>query len=108
MNITYEDFAKLEIRIGTITSAEKVEGADKLLKLCVDLGTETRQLVAGIAQVFTDPSELIGSQIPVLCNLEPRTLRGLESQGMMLAADENGMPVLIRPEHNIPNGSQIR
>jgi methionyl-tRNA synthetase len=108
MTITYDDFAKMDIRIGTITAAEKIEGADKLLKLNVDLGTETRQLVAGIAQVFPEPSVLINKQIPVLCNLEPRTLRGIESQGMMLAADENGMPILLHPEHIIPNGSQVR
>ncbi len=107
--ISYEDFAKLEIRIGTVTSAERIEGADKLLKLIVDLGSETRQIVAGIATVVADPAELVGKQLPILCNLEPRTLRGVESQGMMLAAgDENDLPVLIHPEHPIPNGSNIR
>lgn len=107
--ITYEDFAKLDIRIGTVVSVERVEGADKLLKLIVDLGTETRQIVAGIAQVVVDPAELVGKQLPILCNLEPRTLRGVESQGMMLAAgDENDLAVLLYPAHLIPNGSKIR
>jgi len=108
MTITYEDFAKMDIRIGTIIGAEKIEGADKLLKLSVDLGIEKRQIVAGIAQIVTDPIEMVGKQVPILCNLEPLILRGVESQGMMLAAaDEDGKPVLIHPEHNIPNSSQI-
>ena len=107
--ITYDDFAKLDIRIGTVTSAERIEGADKLLKLIVDLGAETRQIVAGIAQTVTDPTELVGKQLPILCNLEPRTLRGVESQGMMLAAsDEQDMAVLLHPAHQIPNGSTIQ
>lgn len=109
MTITYDDFAKLDIRIGTVTSSERIEGADKLLKLIIDLGTETRQIVAGIAQIVTDPSELVGKQLPILCNLEPRTLRGVESQGMILAAgDENDQAVLLHPARMIPNGSQIR
>lgn len=106
--ITYDDFAKLDIRIGTVMSAERIEGADKLLKLIVDLGEERRQIVAGIATIVADPAELVGKQLPILMNLEPRMLRGVESQGMMLAADENDLPVLLYPEHPIPNGSKIR
>jgi len=106
--ITYDDFAKLDIRIGTITVAEAVEGADKLLRLEVDLGSETRQLMAGIAEYVDDPATLIGKQIPVLANLAPRKLRGYESQGMMLAADENDAPILLHPETKIANGSKIR
>jgi peptide-methionine (S)-S-oxide reductase len=107
--INYDDFAKLDIRIGTVTSAERIEGADKLLKLTVDLGSETRQIVAGIAQIVADPAELVGKQLPILCNLEPRMLRGVESQGMMLAAgDENDLAVLLYPSHMIPNGSKVR
>jgi peptide-methionine (S)-S-oxide reductase len=107
--ITYDDFAKLDIRLGTVTSAERIEGADKLLKLMIDLGMEKRQIVAGIAQVVSDPAELVGKQLPILCNLEPRTLRGVESQGMMLAAgDENDLAVLLHPAYQVTNGSQIR
>ncbi len=107
--ISYDDFAKLDIRMGTIASAERIEGADRLLKLMVDLGEETpRQIVAGIAPIVTDPSEVVGKQVPILTNLEPRTIRGIESQGMILAAgDANDRPVLLHPAHELPAGSQI-
>ncbi len=85
MNINFEDFAKLDIRIGVITSAKKVEGADKLFQLTVDLGEEKeRQIVSGVAEYFSNPKDLVGRQVPVLTNLEPRTIRGVESQGMIL------------------------
>ena len=106
MNITYEDFKKLEIKIGTIVEAEKVENADKLLKLIVDLGSEKRQIVSGIAEWYT-PEDLIGKQIPILANLEPRMLRGVESQGMILAAGAEGKPILLHPADNIENGSIV-
>ncbi|HEY4486399.1 MAG TPA: hypothetical protein VJB70_01530 [Candidatus Paceibacterota bacterium] len=107
--ITYDDFSKLDIRIGTIVSAEKVEGADKLLRLEVEIGEEKpRQLVAGIAQHIADISTLIGKQIPMLANLEPRMLRGVESQGMILAAsDEQGI-VLLHPARPLTPGSKLK
>jgi methionine--tRNA ligase beta chain len=105
--IPYEDFKKLDIRIGTIVSAEKIEGTDKLLKLEIDLGGERRQLVAGIAEVF-DPGQVIGKQIPVLLNLEPRSIRGMVSQGMILAADVDGNPALLHPDREVPPGSIVR
>lgn len=103
--ISYDDFAKLDIRIGTIKEAEPLPDADKLLKLIVDVGeAEPRQIIAGIAQ-FVDASELPGSQIPVLTNLEPKTLRGHESQGMILAGShENGF-ALLHPSEEVPPGS---
>jgi len=104
--ITFEDFAKLDIRIGTIVEAEAVEGADKILKLVVDLGDEKRTIAAGIAEFYT-PEELIGKQVSVLTNLEPRTFRGVESQGMILAADD-GKPVLLHPDKVITNGTKLR
>ncbi len=107
--ITIDDFLKLEMRIGTVKTCEKVEGADKLLKLIVDIGNgEERQILTGVAQFFPDISVFVGKQIPVLVNLEPRRLRGLESQGMMLAADTNGVPTLLHPAHPVDNGSTIR
>ena len=106
--ITYEDFAKLEIRIGTVESVDRIEGADKLLKLIVDLGAEKRQILAGIAEFLEDPQSLVGKQVPILANLEPRRMRGLESQGMMLAADTEGKPILLHPEVKIPAGSTVR
>lgn len=106
--ITYEDFKKLDIRIGTVESVDRIEGADKLLKLVVDLGTEKRQILAGIAEFLSDPQSIIGKQIPILVNLEPRKMRGYESQGMMLAADTEGRPVLLHPETKLPPGSIVR
>jgi methionine--tRNA ligase beta chain len=105
--ITFDDFKKLDIRIGKIVSVEKVAGTDKLLKLEVDLGTEKRQIVAGIAESHA-PEQIVGREIPVLANLEPRTIRGVESHGMILAADVEGKPVLIHPEKEVPAGSIIR
>lgn len=105
--ITFDDFMKLEIKIGTVRAAEKVQGADKLVRLEVDLGGETRQVVAGLAPYYTQ-EQLVGKQIPVLANLEPRKLRGLESQGMILAAVAEGRPVLLTPEDHIPPGSVVR
>jgi len=106
--INFEDFQKLDIRIGTIISAERVPRADKLLKLEVDLGTDKRQILAGIAEFIDDPNKLVGKQIPILTNLEPKKFRGYESQGMMLAVGTDNKPVLLHPAEIVPNGSKIR
>lgn len=106
-NIPFEDFKKLEIKIGKIEEAERVEGSDKLLKLQVDLGDGMRQIVAGIGR-FHDPADIIGHEIVVLANLEHREIMGLESQGMLLAADSEEGPVLLRPDREVPPGSLIR
>jgi methionine--tRNA ligase beta chain len=105
--ITFEDFKKLDIRIGKIVSAEKVKDTTKLLKLEIDFSTEKRQLVAGIAESY-EADQLIGKEIPVLMNLEPRSIRGVESQGMILAVDVEGKPILLQPEKEVPPGSLIR
>ena len=108
--ILYDDFQKLEIRMGKVLEAERVPGTDKLLRLRVDLGDETRQLVAGIAHVYA-PEEVVGRTIPVLANLEPRTIRGIESQGMILCpTDKEGNPVLLLPdpERDVPAGAPVR
>ena len=105
--ISYDYFSQLDIRLGLIINAENIDGADKLLKLSVDLGSETRQIVAGIAQLVSDPSELIGKHVPILCNLEPRTLRGVESQGMMLAVGTGTDVVLLTTEKPVAVGSQV-
>ncbi len=106
--ITIDEFKKLEVRIGTIVEAQRIEGADRLLKLVVDMGGQQRQILAGIAKWYPQPQELVGIQVPVLVNLEPRRMRGLESQGMMLAADENGTPVLLHPSRPVAPGSAVR
>jgi methionine--tRNA ligase beta chain len=105
--ISYDDFKKLDIRIGRIVAAERVPETDKLLKLEIDLGAERRLLVAGIAQSY-EPGSLIGKEIPVLTNLEPRKIRGVESHGMILAADMDGVPVLMHPDKEVLPGSIIR
>ncbi|MEW6067080.1 MAG: methionine--tRNA ligase subunit beta [Nitrospirota bacterium] len=105
--ITIDDFKRLDIRIGKILSAEKVKGTDKLMKLEIDIGKEKRQLVAGIAGSY-EPDYLIGKEVPVLLNLEPRTIRGIESKGMILAIDVEGKSVLLHPAEEVPSGSVIR
>ncbi len=105
--IQYDDFAKLDLRAGTIVSAEKVEKADKLLKLQIDLGFETRTIVSGIAQHFK-PEEIINKQVVVVANLAPRKMRGIESNGMILMAeDANGKLHFINPEDKIDAGSAV-
>ncbi len=113
--INYDDFAKLEIRIGTILSAEVVEGADKLLRLMVDVGEvddtgapRPRQIVSGIREYFPTPETLVGKQCPFLVNLEPRTIRGLESQGMILAAGNETDFALLHPPLDVPPGTKVR
>jgi methionine--tRNA ligase beta chain len=105
--ISYDHFKKLDIRIGKIVSAEKVEGTDKLLRLEIDCGDEKRQVVAGIAEMY-QPDQVIGREIPVLMNLEPRSIKGVESSGMILAADAAGKPVLLHPDAEVPPGSIVR
>jgi len=104
--ISYDDFAKLELKIGKITAAERVKGSDKLLRLEVDLGGERRQLVAGIAAAYT-AEELGGKEIVVVANLEPRAILGIESQGMLLAASSPDGPVLIIPDKEVPPGAKV-
>lgn len=106
--INFDDFMKLDIRVGTITGAEKVEKADKLLQLQIDLGSEVRTIVSGIAQHYK-PEDIIGKQVSVVCNLEPRKIRGIESKGMVLMAENNaGQLMFINPEQAFEAGSTIR
>ena len=107
--ITFDDFAKLEIKIGTILEAEVVPEADRLLKLKVNLGTETVQIISGVREHYPDPSILIGKQVPVLVNLEPRMIKGFESKGMILyVVGEGENFTTLEPEHSVENGTQIR
>jgi methionine--tRNA ligase beta chain len=106
--ITFDDFAKLDIRIGEIITAERVAGTDKLLKLTVNVGSETRQLVAGIAESYA-PDSIVGKRIPVVVNLEPKTIRGIESQGMILCpSTADGKPVLLLPDREVPAGVKVK
>ena len=106
--ITIDDFAKIELRVGQVKVAEKVKGADKLLRLEVDIGTEVRQLVAGIAEAYA-PESLIGRKVVIVANLAPRKLRGLESNGMIVAASlEGGKPVLATFLEDVPVGTRLK
>ncbi len=106
--ISIEDFAKVELRVGQVKIAEKVKGADKLLRLEVDLGTEVRQVVAGIAEAYS-PESLIGRKVVIVVNLAPRKLRGLESNGMIVAASaEGGKPVLASFLEDVPVGTRLK
>lgn len=108
-NISFDEFKKVEIRIGKILACEKAENADKLLKLEVNFGGEIgkKQIVTGIAE-FYSVEDLIGKKLPFVVNLEPRKLRGLESQGMILAVrTEDNRAVLIEPIEDVSEGSEI-
>lgn len=106
--INIEDFAKIEFRVGTVISAEEVEGSEKLIKQTVDFGEEfgTRQILSGIKQWYK-PSFLVGKQFIYVVNLEPRKMMGLESQGMIMATDTE-KPILLKPSKKVPSGSKIR
>ena len=106
--ITYEDFTKMDIRIRTILEAQKMPKADKLLILKVDTGIDTRTIVSGIAESF-EPEEIIGKKVTILANLAPRTLRDVESQGMILmTTSPNGKYVFINTDtEQVTNGSQV-
>ena len=105
--IVYDDFAKIDLKVGTIVAAEKVEKADKLLKLTIDLGFETRTVVSGIALHYK-PEEIVGKQVTVVANLAPRKMRGIESNGMILMAeDSTGKLHFVSPENKIEPGSNV-
>jgi methionyl-tRNA synthetase len=106
--ISIDDFAKVELRVAQVKTAERVKGADKLLRIEVDLGTEIRQLVAGIAEAY-EPESLIGRKVVIVANLAPRKLRGLESNGMIVAASpEGGKPVLASFLEDVPIGTRLK
>ncbi len=107
--ISYDDFAKLEIRIGKILSAERVQETDKLIRLMVDFGEGVpRQIISGIAPFVPDPRTLAGREFPFLTNLEPRMIFGLESQGMILAVGDGETFALLSPEQEVLPGSRVK
>ncbi len=110
MPITIDDFAKVEIRVGKILTAEKIPDTDKLLRLTVDFKEEqSRQIVSGIAMRFPDPQALVGTKCAFVTNLEPRMLRGFESQGMILAVlSEEGAFSLLNVSQDIPEGTKVK
>jgi methionyl-tRNA synthetase len=104
--ISIDQFRNVELKIATIKSAEPHPNADKLMVLQIDLGNEQRQILAGIRNHYT-PEELIGRQIVVVTNLEPAKLRGLESQGMLLAASDEGRIVILAPDKTVQPGAKV-
>lgn len=107
--MTIDEFQQADLRAGRVVAAEKVEGSEKLLKLQVDLGEEAgpRQILSGIARHYA-PEDLLGKSVVVIANLDPRTMMGMESRGMLLAAHgEGGAPVIIMPADDVPPGSKI-
>jgi len=105
--ISIDDFKKVELKVAKVLSAEPIEGSDKLLKLQIDLGSEQRQILSGIAK-FYKPEELVGRQIVIVANLEPRQMMGLESNGMILAAGDGELISLLAPDKELPPGTSIR
>jgi len=106
--VTFDDFSKIDLRTATILEAEKVPKTTKLLKLKIDTGTDIRTIVSGIAEYY-DPADIIGRQISIVANLEPRKIKGIESQGMILMAeDRDGKLVMVTPSLNVGNGSMIK
>jgi len=106
--VTFDDFSRMDIRTATILEAEKVPKTTKLLKLKIDTGLDIRTIVSGIAEHY-DPEKIIGRQISIIANLEPRKIKGIESQGMILMAeDKDGKLVMVTPSENVSNGSTIK
>ena len=105
--ITIDQFAQIQMCSARVLEAEKVPGTDKLLRLVVDLGDHQRTLIAGIAEVYP-LEELPGRQIIVVTNLEPATIRGVRSEGMLLAADVDGRPILATFDQDVPAGKRVR
>lgn len=106
--ITIDDFAKIELRVGVVKVAERVPKADKLLRLEIDIGTEVRQVLAGIAEAYA-PETLVGRKVVIVANLAPRKLRGYESNGMIVAASlEGGKPVLASFLEDVPIGARLK
>ncbi|BFI73949.1 methionine--tRNA ligase subunit beta [Sulfurisphaera ohwakuensis] len=109
--ITIDDFAKLDLRVGIVKSAERIEGT-RLLKLIIDLGSESRQIISGIAEFYT-PEELVGKRVILIANLKPKKIRGFESQGMILAAgckedEEKGIkPRILTVDGEVPAGTKV-
>ena len=106
-NITYDDFAKLDIRIAKILSTEKIPGKSKIIKGIIDLGEEKREVIIGGAEYY-QPEALVGKTVVVIANLEPRKIAGFESNAMLLAADVNDKPFWLTVNEDVPLGTKIK
>jgi methionine--tRNA ligase beta chain len=105
--ITFDEFRRMDLRVAEVLKAERVGGTQKLVKLEVDIGTEKRQVVAGVAEAYP-PETLVGKRIIVVANLRPARIRGVESQGMLLAADLEGTPIIPFLGEDVPAGTKVR
>jgi len=105
--INIEDFARIQMRVGQILEAEKIEGSRKLIKMRIDIGTEVRQVVAGIAEAY-EPASLLNRKVVLVANLKPARLMGVESNGMIVAASVDGKPVLATFTEDVPNGALLK
>ena len=108
--VNYDEFKKMDMRVGTIREVEPVPETDKLLKCMIDFGEqELRQIVSGIHEYYPEYEKLIGKQVLYIVNLEPRTIKGIESQGMLMAVDgKDGVPVFLIPEVEVNSGTKVR
>lgn len=106
--VTIDDLSKFDIRIGKVVSVEKVPETDRLLKFELDFGDQKRTIVGGWAIAYPDPSALVDTLVPAVLNLEPRTIRGIESRGMILGATDQDQPVALHPDRHIEPGSVVR
>ena len=107
LNITYDDFTKLDIRIAKILGTEKIPGKSKIIKGIIDLGEEKREVIIGGAEYY-QPEELVGKTVVVIANLEPRKIAGIESNAMLLAADVNDKPFWLTVNEDVPLGTKIK
>ncbi len=105
--ISIDEFAKVQMRVGQVIEAEKVEGSRKLIRMRVDIGTEIRQVVAGIAEAY-EPASLLNRKVVIVANLKPARLMGIESNGMVVAASIGGKPVLATFTEDVPNGALLK
>ena len=105
--INFQQFMEIDLRTAVVTAAARVPDTDKLLQLSVEVGGEERTLVAGVAEVY-EPDELVGKHIVIVANLEPATIRGVRSEGMILAADVDGRPIVVTVDDDVPSGKRVR
>ncbi|BCX15223.1 MAG: hypothetical protein KatS3mg097_115 [Candidatus Parcubacteria bacterium] len=105
--ISFDDFQKIDLRVAKILNAEKIENSDKLIKLIIDLGSEKRTIVAGIGKKYT-PKDLINKLVVIVANLEPKNIKGIQSEGMLLAVDSQNGPVLITPLEEVGVGEKVK
>lgn len=106
--ISIEDFQKIELRVGQVLAAEPVAKSDKLLKIQLDFGDHQQQIISGIAKAYPDPQVLVGQQLVVIINLEPKEMMGLTSEGMVLVADASDGPAVLLPSRPVEPGSRIK